>query len=197
MSRLSDAHTAANAELLQLKDTEVMLDGDLRDKSNAETIDVHTNTLKKKSAELGTLLSNLCTHIQGHVHTLALPCALSRTHSLKTVFFSYHFFFALVFCNGFPDRLVSCPFYIPSASFRVAGMFSETVNHQPSGGVDPQAWFSNSNANVEQALKEVAAAAALGARIHTTLDNCVSNTTLPSFSHRCLADLTVPATPKP
>ena len=60
MSRLSDAHTAANTELLQLKDAEVMLDGDLREKKNAEVIDVHTNTLKKKSAELGASLLFSC-----------------------------------------------------------------------------------------------------------------------------------------
>ena len=105
--QLTKAHAAANAELRALKDCEVTLDADLRNKANAEIIDVHTHTLATKSAELG--------------------------------------------------------------------MFADTVKHNPSGTVEPKAWFANSNKNVQSALKEVGAGQALGARIHVTLDNCASD----------------------
>lgn len=102
--QLSQAHGAATAELKALKDCEMTLDADLRNKANAEIIDVHTNSLATKSAELG--------------------------------------------------------------------MFADTVKHNPSGAVEPKAWFSNSNRNVQNALKEVAAGQALGAQVHVTLENC-------------------------
>jgi len=105
--QLTQAHQAATAELKALKDCEITLDADLRNKANAEIIDVHTHTLSGKSAELG--------------------------------------------------------------------MFADTVQHNPSGTVEPRAWFSNSNANVTNSLKEVAAGQALGAQVHVSLDNCAKD----------------------